>query len=139
MSNPLKGEVPLVLKDGRAFTLVMDFEALVQAEAAYGKPMAQLMADALAGFVGASRAILFGALRTRHPEIGMRAAGEMFASDGAAVEAALEAASAAAFPPPATGDKEPGNARAGTISGGSGAKPGSTPPPSGKRRRKPTS
>ena len=138
MTNALKGEVPLVLADGRTLTLVMDFEALIAAEAAYGKPLAVLMVDALGGYVGASRAILFGALRTRHPEITLRAAAEMLASDGAAVEAALDAASAAAFPEAAAegGDEKnppPVHAPRGKRSGGSGAKPGSTQTRSGGR------
>lgn len=128
MPNPLLGETPLALSDGRELVLVLDFEALIEAEAAYGKPMAALMADALTGFIGASRAILYGALRAKHPEIGLREAGAMLASDGAAVEAALDAASAAAYPEAAEGgDKAnppPASAPAGSSSGRSGAKPG---------------
>ena len=67
--NPVKGEVPLKLSDGREFVLVLDFEALVEAESAYGKPLAQVMADAATGFVGATRALLYGALRAKHPAV----------------------------------------------------------------------
>ena len=146
MSNPLLGETRLALKDGRELVLVLDFEALIEAEAAYAKPMAAMMADALAGFVGASRAVLFGALRAKHPGIGLREAGALLASDGAAVEAALDAASAAAFPQQAEdGDKAdpplatPPAAPRGSSSGRSGAKPGSTRTSFGGRPRKPSS
>ena len=139
--NPIRGEVPLVVADGRTLTLVMDFEALIAAEAAYAKPLAVVLADAAAGFIGATRAILFGALRTRHPEIGLRGAGELLNSDGDAVEAALTAATDAAFPQAAAEDREAGNVRApvGKRSGGSGAKPGSTRTSSGGQPRKPSS
>lgn len=111
------------LKDGRIFTLVLDFEALVAAEAAYGKPLAQTLADANLGFVGATRALLFGALQARHPEITPRDATDIFMSDGDAVSAALEAASVAAYP---AEDREPGKARPqrGKNSGRNGAKRG---------------
>ena len=44
MANAIKGEVPLNLSDGRNLTLIMDMEALVEAESAYGKPLAQMIA-----------------------------------------------------------------------------------------------
>lgn len=143
--NPLRGEVPLTLADGRGFRLVLDFEALVQAEAAYGKPMPLMLADALDGFKGAERAILFGALRTWHPQITLRDASDMLSSDAEAVQSALDSASAAAFPAAAE-DKEAGNApaqsrargRAGKASGRSGAKPGSNPQRSGGKPRAPS-
>lgn len=108
-ANPILGQVPLVLSDGRELTLAMDFHALVGAERAYGEPMHKLMSDALAGFVSANAAILFGALQTHQPGITLREATGLFGSDGAAVEAALDAASAAAFPKAAE-DKKAGNA-----------------------------
>ena len=92
MANFIKGEAPLKLKDGREFTLVFDMEALVEAESAYGKPLNQLMTDAQRGFVGAIRAMLFGALQTNHPEITPRDALAIFTSDTDAVQKALEAA-----------------------------------------------
>lgn len=121
--NPVLGEAALRLKDGRTFTLVLDFEALVAAETAYGKPLAQTLADANDGFVGATRSLLFGALQAKHPEITPRDATGIFMSDGAAVSAALEAASVAAYP---AEDRETGKARPqrGKNSGGNGAKRG---------------
>lgn len=122
--NPVLGEAALKLKDGRTLTLVLDFEALVAAETAYGKPLAQTLADANAGFVGATRSLLFGTLQAKHPEMSLREATSIFMSDGEAVSAALEAASIAAYP---AEDKESGKApaarpRRGKNSGSNGAK-----------------
>ncbi len=122
MANPLIGQTPLKLKDGREFILVLDMEAMVEAEGAYGKPMSKLMADASAGFVGAVRATLYGALRAKHPTITLRDASAMFQSDGERVEEAMERAAEAAFP-----DAEPSEGKEsanppGKRSGRSGAK-----------------
>ena len=120
--NPIRGETALKLGDGREFTLVLDFEALVQAEAAYGKPLAVLMSEATTGFVGATRALLFGALRAKHPGLTLRDASGMLQSDSDTISEALTRAAEAAFP---AEDKEAGNApkpHAGKASGRNGAK-----------------
>lgn len=126
MSNFVKGEIPLRLADGRTFTLVLDFEGLVEAEGAYRQPLDQLMLDANLGFVGAMRALLFGALRAKHPAITLRDASAMFQTSKDEVLAALTAAVAASFPDkeetPEGGDnKNP----PGKSSGRSGARRGS--------------
>jgi hypothetical protein len=121
--NPVKGEVGLTLSDGRKLTLVMDMEALVEAESAYGKPMAQVMADASAGFVGASRALLYGALRAKHPDVSLRDASAMFASDADAVGQALTQAVEKGFPDAANAEGKQGARPRGKTSGSSGAKP----------------
>ena len=125
MANPVKGEVALDLGDDGQFTLVMDMEALVEAESAYGKPLKALMADSVAGFVGASRALLFGALRTYHPKVTLRQASTLFQNHGEAVSEAMEKAATLAMPSEAG---EPGKAarRAGANSGRNGAKQGSS-------------
>jgi hypothetical protein len=129
MANPVKGEVPLGLSDGRVFVLVMDMEALVEAETAYGKPLQQVMADASKGFIGASRALLFGALRAKHPDVTLREASAMFMSDPDAAGEALTAAVEAGFPDAkasAEGKaraKPRGSLPSGKISGRSGVKP----------------
>ena len=121
--NPIRGETPLKLSDGRTMTLVMDMEALVEAETAYGKPLQQMMADASQGFIGASRALLYGALRAKQPGMTLREASALFMTDPDAASEAIAAAVEAGFPD-AAGDKKPGNdkRRAGKTSGGSGAK-----------------
>lgn len=135
MTNPVVGQVALKLSDGREFTMILDMEALVEAESAYGKPLPRMMADAAAGFVGAVRAMLYGSLRAKHPRITLGEATAMFMSDSDAVTLALEQAGEAAFPAAnASEGKEAGNPP-GKPSGRSGAKPASTRKPSGGSRR----
>ncbi|MBX7496761.1 hypothetical protein K3172_12920 [Qipengyuania sp. 6B39] len=124
--NPLKGEVALVLSDGREFTLALDMEAMLTVEEATGKPLAKVMAMAGEGFLSASAAIALAAFQRHHPEITRADVLEMIRTDPEAVSAALEQASAAAFP-----EDKPGNAKApkaarprGKSSGRSGAKRG---------------
>ena len=134
MPKPVKGEVPLSLNDGREFVLVLDFEALVEAESAYGKPLALMMNDAKAGFVGAVRAMLYGALRAHHPDITLREASALFIGHTDEVTAALEGAAEAAMPDASAEGNAP-SPRRGKTSGGSGAKPGSSRKRSGKQPR----
>ena len=126
MTNPIRGEAVLKLKDKREFTLVLDFEALVAAEAAYGKPLALTLSDANAGFVGATRALLFGTMQANHEGVTLRDATEIFMSDGEAVSAALEIASTAAYPAEdkKAGKDEPAPRRRGKNSGPNGVKQG---------------
>lgn len=123
MPNQIKGEVPLRLSDGREFVLVMDMEALVEAESSYGKPLPQMMADAATGFVGASRALLYGALRAKHGGIGLRDASAMFMSDPDTVADALSAAVEAGFPDAAkSAEGKDGPRPRGKTSGANGVK-----------------
>ncbi len=124
MANRIKGEVSLKLEDGREFILVADMEALVEAEGIYGKPLGETMADAARGFVGASRAMLYGALRAKHPDITLREAADMLATDSTEVSERLAEAADKAFP---DAKGKAGNApsrKAGKRSGSSGAKRG---------------
>lgn len=119
----------LKLKDKREFVLVLDFEALVAAETAYGRPLAQTLADAKAGFVGATRSLLYGTLQENHGDLTLQDATAIFMLDGDAVSSALEAATTAAYPAPAAAeDKKAGKGKParrprGKTSGRSGAKP----------------
>lgn len=132
--NPMKGDARLVLSDERELRLVLDFDALVSAETAYGKPLARLMADAAGGFIGAVRALLLGALSRHHPEITPDEAAEIIMSDFDAVGDAMQAATEAAFPT-AEGKKSGNAPRAGKASGRNGVKPASTRKPSGTKPR----
>lgn len=125
MGNPIKGETPLVLSDGREFTLVLDMEALVEAEGIYGKPLAKLMGEAAAGFMGATAALLQGAASRNHA-MNRSEALEILRVDGEAVAEALAKASEAAFPDEdkSGNAKAPAKKRAGKASGRSGAKQG---------------
>jgi hypothetical protein len=127
MTNPLKGEGRLILEDGRTFTLVLDFDGLIAAEQAYGKPMQQLLAEANQGFMGAIRAILWGALQRHHPQLTLGDAGQLMLDQQQAVMAAVEVAIMAGLPDPGAEGDNPGNASrrpAGRRSGRSGAKRG---------------
>jgi hypothetical protein len=138
MPNALKGETPLKLDDGREFVLVLDHEALIEAETLYRKPLPMLMADATLGFAGACRALLYGALRAHHPTVTAKEASSLFLDNMDAAGEALAAAAEAAFPKPAEGkqDSHPRKAsRGGTRSGGNGAKSASTRKASGGQRR----
>lgn len=125
--NPLKGEVPLNLGDGREFVLVLDMEALIEAEGVYGKPLGLLMADASAGFAGATRSLLYGALRAKQPSITTREAAAILMEHGEAVSEALTRATEAAMPSDASAEgngARPKPSPPGKRSGSSGAKPG---------------
>lgn len=137
MVNHLKGEAPLKLSDGREFVFLLDFDALVEAESAYGKPLPRLMADASQGYVGAVRALLLGGLRRHHPDFTTDEATAIILTDFDAVATGMMAAVEAAFPK--SEGREPGNAgRTGMTSGRAGAKRASTPKPSGGKRRAPS-
>jgi hypothetical protein len=131
MANFLKGEVPLVLADKRKLTLVFDMDALIEAEAAYGKPMHQVTADASKGFMGATRALVFGALQARHPEMTLKDAADILGANTMAITEALTRALDQSMPEPAP--SAPGNDAApaakrqpGKTSGANGAEPAST-------------
>lgn len=128
----LKGEAPLQLSDGREFTIVLDMEGLIEAEPVYGHPLPKIMADAAAGFVGAIRALLFGALRRHHPDITAVEVAEIIMADFDAVGRALQAATTNGFPK-AEGKGSGNVPPAGKASGRNGAKPASTPKPSGAK------
>lgn len=131
----LTGETPLIVGQGeqrREFVLVLDHRALIAAETAAGVPLALAMAQASMGFAGATAAMLFGALRTHHEGVTLDEAQKLAIEHMADVDAALAEATRAGFPDPKkdAGDKEPKGPtpkrRAGTSSGRSGAKRGST-------------
>lgn len=102
MANVIKGEVPLKLGDGREFVMVMDMDAMVEAEAVYGKPTPQIMADASQGYIGATRALIYASLRARHPDITLKEASEIFMAGGPAAVEAMQQAFVASF-----GEAEP--------------------------------
>lgn len=137
--NPVKGEAPLTLNDGREYTLVLDFNAMVEAEAVYGKPLPKLLSDMNSGFIGAFRALLFGTLRRDYPDITAVEASDILMSDLAAVGTALSAVTAAAFPN-AEGKKSGKVGPSGITknSGPNGAKQGSTRKRSGTQPRAPS-
>lgn len=136
--NPMKGETPLKLSDGREFTLVSGFRAFVIAEKSYGAPIDKIQADAEAGYLSAGATIFHAMLAVKHPEITIDEAGEILFSETAAVMTAVGEAVKNGSPAAKPGDKKPGNAQAGTSSGRNGVKRASTRKPSGTRRSAPS-
>lgn len=127
MANALKGERRLKLSDGRDITLVFDMDALIEAEGLYGKPMPVVVADAQKGFVGAIRAMMFGATRAHHADMTPRDVADLIATDGDAMASALSEAHQAAMPQPeksAGGNASAPKPRPGKRSGVNGAKRG---------------
>ena len=135
--NPMLGEAELDLGNGHEFTLVFDYEAMIVAEATYGQPLGVASVHADQGFVGALRAMLFGATRAFHPDLTLAEATDIVFSHAPKVKAALNEAAKNSMPPDAGKDaegKEGDNPPpAGTRSGGNGVKRGSTRKPSSAR------
>lgn len=116
--NPVKGETPLRLSDGRQFKLVLDQAALMEAAYAYtGKPKVQKLladlvperdengelvldedGDPIKDTIPATRALLFGAMQAFHPEVTLRDAMNMIVEETEPVGAALHEAMTLNFP-----------------------------------------
>lgn len=124
MANAIKGEVSLVLADGRAFTLVLDMEAMLSIEEATGKPLPKVMAQAAEGFMTATASIAQAAFSRHHPEVTRGDVLEFIKSDSAALTEALGKAAEAAFPQAAAGNAGADARRPGKSSGRNGAKRG---------------
>lgn len=124
MPNKLKGEILLKLNDGREFVLVAGMEAMIEAEGLYGKPSKQIATDAAEGYMGAIRALFYGMLKRKHPDIKPSDASDLLSEHMDEIGAAMEAASAAASPPESEGKDgtNPRSGRHGKPSGPSGAK-----------------
>lgn len=128
--NPIKGQTPLVLSDGREFTLVLDHEAMLGIEQAYGKPLPKVMAEAQEGFLSAIAAIAQAAFTRFHPDITRSDVIQIVMSENReAVTAALGQAADNAFPEakPEVGNATPKSGKSkprGKTSGRNGAKRG---------------
>lgn len=123
-ANPVKGQTPLVLSDGREFTLALDMEAMLSIEDSTGKPLPKVMAQAGEGFMSATAAIAQAAFARNHPDVSRADVLAIMGSDGDRLAEALGKAADAAFP---KDDGKPGNApkaQRGKTSGRSGVKRG---------------
>jgi hypothetical protein len=100
MANPVRGEAACILEDGRTLTLVIDFEALAVAEDIADIGVNELLASlANNPRMKVLRAIVFGALQARHPEIGLDDVGSFLLTDDASpISEALGKAMGGAFP-----------------------------------------
>lgn len=106
MANPLRGSVALQVGD-RAYTLSFSINALCELEEHMEQPIAQI-ATALAKpdqiRLGAVRALVWAATRDHHPEIDLKAAGDVI--DAAGVQQVMPVIGKAfqlAFPAPTEG------------------------------------
>ena len=127
MANPVKGETPLVLSDGREFTLVLDNEALLSIEDTTGKPLHVVMAQIGQGYATAVAAFAQAAFGRHHPEM-TRAdvVGIVMGPDRPKLEEALSDATERAFPEAKAGNAPAPKAKPqrGKSSGRNGAKRG---------------
>ncbi|WP_394658423.1 hypothetical protein [uncultured Novosphingobium sp.] len=123
MANAHKGYVPLKLDGDREFTLVFDHEGLIEAESAYGKPLHQVLADASTGFMGATRALLYGAMRRFHADLTLGDVSTLLFENADAIGAALSQAYDAAMPKPGASTEGKAARPRGKTSGANGAKP----------------
>jgi hypothetical protein len=124
MPNPVKGEVPLKLSDGREFVLVLDMEAMLSIESIMGKPLPKVLEMAGAGFLSATAAVAQAAFSRHHPEVSRAEVLEMIRTDSAALTEAIALAVEKGFPDATEGKKgaTPRRAPRGKPSGRSGAK-----------------
>jgi hypothetical protein len=122
MANPVKGEVPLKLSDGREFVLVLDMEAMLTIEESMGKPLPRVLAMAGEGFMTATAAVAQAAFARHHREVSRADVLEILRTDAPALTDALTAAVEKAFP--SEGKKGGNPPQRGKTSGASGAKRG---------------
>lgn len=97
MANPDRGEVDLKIGED-SYTLRLSSNALAEIEDLLGLPFGELVAQMGAGRIGAQRAMVFAALRDKHPKLSLIDAGNMLDRDRDAVAAALGKALSLAFP-----------------------------------------
>lgn len=141
MANPHKGELEFE-HNGQAYTLVLDINALCEAEdAAPPHKAVALLKAAEADSLAAIRLLFWAGLRERHG-LSLREAGELMQSVGAGkAKLYVAAASVLSFPPREAGMPAPRprtRAKAcgtGKRSTKAGSKPAATRKPIGGRRR----
>lgn len=83
MANPHKGEVALDV-EGTSYTLKLSYNALCDAEQAFGKKATDILAEASQGSWTAMRVLFFVALKGVHPEVTLAQAGDMIGTLGLA-------------------------------------------------------
>lgn len=115
MANPHKGEASFEAS-GKTYTLHLSADAICQMEdaldmgiVAISQEMATWGKDAKRIRLKTIRAVIWAALQDRHPDVDLKAAGELILAAGgvAAVVGALEQAFTLAFPPAETKGARP--------------------------------
>jgi hypothetical protein len=109
--NPVKGEVGFEA-GGESYTLRYSIDALCELEAAAGMgtpAIARVLADEDKLSLTLLRQIMWAGLRDHHPDVDLKAAGELIVLAGGAsvVMGFVERAFELAFPPPQEGDARP--------------------------------
>jgi hypothetical protein len=139
---PIRGEATARLADGDTLTLAVNFATLARAAAQVAIPAGELfkvLRDAKdARQMLAMLALTEQALKRHHPDIDEDALGDLMLTDGEAIGAALNTATAGAFGDDDTEDgdeKNPPIRGTGTPSKASGQKRAKRPATSGSRRR----
>lgn len=100
MANPIKGELEFAVED-ETYTIVLDANALCEAEAITGLSTPDLINQAGRKFVNAQRALLWGGLRRHHDGLSLADAGDIIAHLGlAGVDDVLGRAIQLAWPEP---------------------------------------
>lgn len=124
MGNSFKGEVSFEV-DGKTYTLRYSTDALVQLEDKLDRGIVDISAEMMTWGktpskmrLGLIRAVLWAGLQDHHPDIDIKAAGELITKAGglAAIANLVGEGMALAFPSPETKDARPPRepARAGT-------------------------
>lgn len=127
MANPMKGESVLKV-GGRDYTLAFSINAMCEIEYVLDRSTDQILRDLIASPpLHVVRALLWGGLRTHHPDIDLQAAGVLMEELGG-TDAALDAIGAgmiSAFPEAKGGDADRPRKGAPAGPGRRSSKPGS--------------
>lgn len=105
MANPHKGDAPFTVGDV-TYTLRFTFDALVEIEEHFGRPIVRVFQDLMTAEDGPrlkdARFIIWQAIRHHHQDVDVKAAGELIleAMQDRTLFAVLERAAIAAFPAP---------------------------------------
>ena len=101
MANPHRGQVDIKAGD-RTFTLSFSINAMCELEDLMGEPIARIaqgLGDAGSVKISTVRALVWAALRDKHPEVTLEGAGDIIADAGVnGVMEAIGRAFAMAFP-----------------------------------------
>lgn len=101
MANPHRGEVAFSTEDGATYTLKFSVDALCALEEAVGKGIVAIsieLSDPEKLSMGLLRKVLWAGLRHHHPDVDVKAAGELIVGTGGiegvipVISEALEAA-----------------------------------------------
>ena len=99
MANAERGEVDLEI-GGETYTLRLPSNAIAEVEDLLDQDFPEILQRMQSGRVGAQRAMLYAALREKHPKVTLLDAGQMLDGNRHAINEALGNALTLAFPSP---------------------------------------